>query len=273
MGKKTDRLIFALARFGLIIALAVCLISAVAAILTVSFNVPGRIRLNKNTWLIVSEFDRGIPFYAALNADIPDSSILRRSGGATSWRNYYPGDDTPAEISSDSIDYSDKIFSDFNVMNVRAESQDIKLSGAKLNTVVFYLQPRKFWDRLLLSLPGILTLLLVAFCSWQLLRIIAAIRSGSSFNESSAKRIAAIGWAIVFTVLLFFIVDAVQTNVVAISMNFTSTIPNYRMPFQATAYKEGFSHLDWLIGGAIILLISKAFSYGNQLQKYEDQTI
>jgi hypothetical protein len=154
-----------------------------------------------------------------------------------------------------------------------SESKDIKLGGAKLNTAVFYLQPRKFGDRLVLSLPRILTLLLVAFCSWQLFRLISAIHSGSSFTQSSPKRIASIGWAVLVTATSLFILDSLQNSVDFISLDFSSTIPNYRMPFQTTAYKDGFSQWHWLIGGAIILLVAKAFGYGNQLQKQENSTI
>jgi len=273
MRKKFDQLIFTAARFGLVIIMAGCLVSAIAAIITVSFNLPGRIRLNKNTSISLSEFDRGIPFYATLATEIPDSSIASNRGGTISLHNYYPGDDAREQVSLNGVDYSDKIVSDFKVLNERSASNDIKLSGAKLNAAVFYLQPAKILDRLVLSLPGILTLLLIAFCSWQLLRIVNAIHSGNSFNQSSVKKIAGIGWAILVTFLLLFILDSLQNSVASVSLDFSSTIPNYRMPFQATAYKKSFSHWDWLIGGAIILLVAKAFRYGNQLQKQEDLTI
>jgi hypothetical protein len=103
------------------------------------------------------------------------------------------------------------------------------VSGAKLKSAVFYLQPRKLWQRLVLAFPEILTLLLIAFCSWQLLRIVSAIYAGNSFNQLSARRIAAIGWAIVFTVILLFILHLLQANIAsAVTLKFNSTIPNYR---------------------------------------------
>ena len=277
MRKKIDRLIFAVARFGLIISMLGYLLSAIFAIITVSFNLSGKLWLDKNSWLRLSEFGPGVPFHATLGVPIPDSSIVSQIAGAKSLYNYYSLDKAPEQtseqISLDAAGYSDKILSDFKIYNVHSESKDIRAIGAKLETAVFHLQPRKFWDRMVLSLPRILPLLLIAFCSWQLLQLIRAIHSGTSFTESSSKRIASIGQAILFTALLLFILNSLQNSVTAISFNFSSTIPNYRMPFHATAYKEGFAEFEWLFAGTIVLLVAKAFSYGNQLQKYEDQTI
>ena len=277
MRKKIDRLIFSVARFGLIISIVGCLISAMAAIITVSFNLSGNFSLGKNRWIRLSEFGPGIPLHATLGAEIPDSNIVSEKAGARSLYNYYSADQVPQQTSKheslDAADYSDKISSDFKIYNYRSESKDIKLLGAKLDTAIFYVQPKKFWDRLVLSLPRILPLLLIAFCSWQLLQLVRAIHSGSAFTQSSPQRIARIGWAILVTALLLFILDLLPNTVNTIFFDFSSTIPNYRMPFQLTAYKEGFSELEWVFAGAVVLLVAKAFSYGNQLQKYEDATI
>jgi len=277
MRKKTDRIIFSVARFGLIISILGYSLSAMFAIITVSFNLSGKLWLNKNTWMRISEFGPGIPYHASLTLTIPDSSIVSEIAGASSLYNYYSLDLAPEQtgkqISLDAANYSDKILTDFKVYDGSSESKDIKSIGARLEKAVFHLQPSKFSDRIILSLPRILPYLLIAFCSWQLLQLVRAIHSGISFTESSSKRIAIIGWAIVVTALLLFILDLLQNSVSTISIDFSSTIPHYRMPFQVTAYKEGFSQLEWLFAGAIILLVAKAFSYGNQLQKYEDATI
>jgi hypothetical protein len=273
MRKKIDPIIFRVARIGLAISMIVCLLSAIVSIITLSFNLSGEIWVSKNTAIRLSEFGPGIPFHATLGAAIPDSSIVSEKAGARSLHNYYSEDHTTKQAVLDSADYSDKILSDFKVLNGRSSSEDIRLSGGNLNTAVFYIQSGKLWDRLVLSIPRILPLLLIAFCSWQLLLLVSAIHSGTSFTQSSPKRIASIGWAILITALLLFIFYLLQNSVDAISLNFSSTIPNYRMPFDATAYKENFSQWGWFIGGAIILLVAKAFSYGNQLQKYEDLTV
>ena len=277
MRKKIDRLIFSVARFGLIISTLGYFIAAMAAIITVSFNLSGNFSLGKNRWIRLSEFGPGIPLHATLDAAIPDSSIVSEKAGARSLYNYYSADhvsqQTSKHVSLDAAGYSDKISSDFRIYNNRAESNDIKLLGVKLNKAIFYLQPKKFRDRLVLSLPRILPLLLIAFCSWQLLQLVRAIHSGSAFTQSSPQRIARIGWAMLVTALLLFVLNLLQSNVNTIFFDFSSTIPNYRMPFELTAHKEGFSELEWVFAGAVILLVAKAFSYGNQLQKYEDSTI
>ena len=273
MRKKIDRFIFGIARSGLVIAMILCVMSAMAAIITVTFNLNGQIRLTKKSWTRLSEFGPGIPFHATLNAPIPDSSIVTEKGGGRALHNYYPEGRATGSLLFDSADYSDKILADFKVRNTQSESKDFKVSSANLTTAVFYVQPNKFWDRILLSIPRILPLLLIAFCAWQLLQLIRAIDSGTSFTQSSPKRIAGIGWAILFTGLILFILDILQNSLASISLSFSSTIPNYRVPFDATAYKEGFPIFNWLVIGAIILIVAKAFKYGNQLQKYEDLTV
>jgi hypothetical protein len=277
MRKKIDRLIFSVARFGLIVSIIGYSLSAMVAIITVSFNLSGKLWLNKKTWMRFSEFGPGIPFHATTTNPIPDSSIVIEMAGARALYNYYSVIHAPEQrgeqISLDAANYSDKIQSDFKIFAGRSESKDIRSIGARLDGVVVYLQPNRFRDKMVLSLPRILPLLLIAFCSWQLLQLVRAIHSGVSFTQSSPKRIASIGWAILLTALLLFILDLLQNSVTTIWLNFSSTIPKYRMPFEVSAYKEGFSELEWLFAGAIILLVAKAFSYGNQLQKYEDQTI
>ena len=277
MRKKIDPVIFAVARFGLIISIIVYSLSAIMSIITVTFNLSGEFRLGKNSWTRFSEFGPGIPFHATTTVQIPDSSIVTERAGARSLYNYYSlihsPEQTAEALSLDAANYSDKIRSDFKIFAGLSESKDIRPLGARLDGVVVYLQPSKFGDKMLLSLPRILPLLLIAFCSWQLLQLVRAIHSGVSFTQSSPKRIATIGWAILFTALLLFILDLLQNSVTTIWLNFTSTIPKYRLPFQLSVYKGGFSQLEWLFAGAIILLVAKAFRHGNQLQKYEDETI
>ena len=274
MRKKLDYFIFAFARFGLMLSFIFSLIAAFAAIIVVSVGLKGGIKFNESGSISLTQFDRGIPFHATINTEIPDSSMLHKWDRGSSFKNYFAGHPIKEQLTSDSLTYSDKIMSDFQLTGAWGDPTDIKISGGQLKTAVFYLQPEKLWHRLWLSLPGILTLLLIPFCCWQLLQFVRAIHSGNSFSQMSAKRLAKIGWAILFINVLFFILDLLQQRVASsILIDFHSTIPNFRMPFHVQAFKEGYFSLGWLFGSAIILLVAKAFKYGNQLQKYEDSTI
>ena len=274
MRKNFDSILFALARFGLVISIFGALLASIASIIMVSFDIKGKVPLGKNRWISLSAFDRGIPFPARLATEIPDSSIASGDASTHSLHYYYPESfDTPPAPVLDSTKYSDKIKADITVFNRWGNSTAMKVNGARLESATFYLQPTNFPDRLLLSLPGIMTWLLFAFCSWQILKIIRAIHSGSTFNESVSKRIASIGWAIIAVTFSFLILDYLQSNVSGVNVRFSSTIPNYRFPFYLSAHKESFTQLHWVFLGAVILIVGKAFRYGNQLQNYEDSTI
>src|SRR5687768_2787144 len=198
MRKKIDRSIFWVARLGLIITMIICLMTASAIILAVSFNISTRFPAGKDSWISITEYYRGIPFHARLGAEIPDSSIAQIKNGATSVFNYHAHIPTQLTL-HDNVDYSDKIMADFEMLDNHAHPAGIKITGTRVEDIIFFVQPKKFLDRLLLVLPEIFKLLLYAFCSWQLLQIIRAIHSGNSFTRSSAQRIASIGWAVLIT--------------------------------------------------------------------------
>jgi hypothetical protein len=272
MRNKKGYFLFALARFGLLLTIFLSLLAAIAAIVSLNSNWGGRVSAGKNRWIQLSDFSRGIPCRVRFSAEFPDSTVLKKGRHSTLVENFDYDYRPPAEVFQDSIEYSNRIATVFTVYDRKGRIKEMRPNG-KIESAVFYLNPTGSWDKFVLSVPRILPMLLLAFCCWQLYRILAAIYSGNSFIRASAKRMASIGWAILAVDLVFLVFDFFPNNIGTIGVSFISDIPNFRMPFQPGFGVDSMFRVDWLFLAAVILLLAKAFRYGNELQNYEDSTI
>jgi Protein of unknown function (DUF2975) len=225
--------------------------------------------------------ETGIPTPIRMSVSLEDSSFFDKTaagsriygtGYKSAMRHGVFKDATPR---SPAI-YSDTIVTQYAIANVEAmENKNgpaaYIAAGSITSGVIHVVTGRRGWRVLLLS-PLILFFSLIAFCAWQIARLLNDILAGNEFGNGNYTRLRNIGWGVIaYQLFLFLLQLAVENQVVFIT--FYSTIPNYRSPVDLVARPQIDCSFTWMIGGIILLILAYAFKKGHQLQLEQDLTI
>ena len=276
MKQVFDKLVFRFSKAILFLCTLLATLSAILVVASIFFNLPLYLSFKKGREISFTEFRRGIPFRVNLNSVIPDSSISTDIGGARSLINYFPYIDSAfyKDERTGPVVYSDTIHSRFKLFGTSgATRRDIKVNMVTLNSGTFYLKPGTVADKFLFAVPEILKMLLAAFCSWQLAKLVSSIHKGRSFRKKSYARLSRIGVAMIVADLLLLVTDMLPARINSVAIDFSASIPNYRFPFQTMGIRQGQFDLVLLLTGCLILIVAKAFQKGNELQGEQELTI
>ncbi|MES2004644.1 MAG: DUF2975 domain-containing protein [Bacteroidota bacterium] len=216
--------------------------------------------------------DTSILFRAKRNKDTTFFKVVRPDLNGN-WGWIQEDFDIPL-LSTDSVFYRDTIFSVYRTVNTSPPWKDNWKSVSKLNfeNGTAYIKPSSFYNRGLLLVPQVLFFMLLSYFCWQLAFFLDNIQRGQMFSFSNYARIRNLGISILIYQILLFIIYLLE-NSYRITIDYESTIPNYRTPIHMDA--EPDYHLGWsyLITGCILLIIAKAFYKGHKLQQEQDLTV
>jgi hypothetical protein len=139
------------------------------------------------------------------------------------------------------------------------------LSFNTADGIIFYSDGLpSFYDRIMLYLPGILITLTVGYACWQFAKILNSIEKNKEFSDKNYKRLFnAAGWIISIDLLLL-VFDVMNHSVVRGALHISpATSPGL------TSDENSFS-LTWLVVGCILMILSKVFRRGSELQEDHD---
>ena len=269
--KTYNWLIFKFSKGVLIISGAACWAAGLLLFLSVIFNFPPYLVLDKGKELIGwTDYKKGIPLEVKLNGEIPDTSIAFDLGSGKSIMNFYSGSDlqfADRKNLNDSIIYSDIISTRYDLNASSKSNNHFSINGLRFETATLFIKPKNFGQKLLFSIPGILKFLVLGYCAWQLAMLLHFIEAGKDFRNINYRRLLKIGWAILLFEGFQFLFSLLQGRITWLNIDFSSSIPNYRQPFELAAYSSQAVSIGWLLAGAIALVIAKAFQKGSMLQE------
>jgi hypothetical protein len=257
------------------------IISALVLMIYVLFPFKPYIRTSSNGVLGFTDYVKGIPFTTKANVTIPDTSFvfeyhLKGSGSSDAHINRYYGEvldngrDILNKLKNDTLVYGDTITTSFRHIDFEV---DRSIKAAKINSITYYIWPQNRWKRLFLFLPVLLLALTIAYCSWQLSRLMKDIIAEEVFRRKGYKRLAKVGYAILILQLIICLLSFTEFYRHSITIDFQSSINRFRMPFTISSHASSPLSLQWLVAGCIILIIAKGFQRGDRLQKDHDLTI
>jgi hypothetical protein len=251
------------------------MITALIYIAVLVFNVPPYIKTRNGTVIGYEEYSTGIPIKVRLSTRIPDTSLALKYEMTSTTINIRNGNlfrfVNPIK---DSIHYSDTITLGFERYRLDGPTSGFpKINGVRLDDATIYVKPETLGQKILFSLPNILPLLVIFWTCWQLSLILQSIYRGESFVFSNYKRFLKIGYAIVVLQGIYIAMSIWLYDLKEMQMKFTSNIPNYRQPFDATIYPIPLYSLPWLAVGCLIIILSYAFRKGSYIQEDHDLTI
>ena len=248
-------------------------IAGIILLLSVIFNFPPYISGKKSS-VGFMDFENGIPYNAPAYKSIPDSiEIINTSQGSATIYSL-PNDKYDREKFVPKGDIKSHIKIVTNYENHAKKENKIKINSSKINTIRFYVKAKTFGIKILFALPIILTLFTISFCSWKTGMLLHAIQKGFFFEHDNYKRILQIGLAILILQAILITLSIFQVQYIGYtSIQFESTIPNYRQPFDLSADANFQINLGWIVAGCIIIILSKAFYKGHNLQEEQEGTI
>lgn len=218
--------------------------------------------------IAIPDLHKEVPIDAHVWANIPDSSIAVHAQNGTRVINFEPEfalyDGVREDLELIDV-YKDTIR---NVVSKGKPDWDIK--RLTINSGVLYVQPSGFNQRMLLSILPILWCFVAGLCLWQLSKILKAIAEHEFFASHVPQRMSMIGWSIIAYQLACIIITIINYPYHSVTLEVSSSIPNYRAPFHISGFPENDYSITWLIAGAIILVFARAFKKGQVLQKDYD---
>ena len=117
-----------------------------------------------------------------------------------------------------------------------------------------------FYNRIVWVLPGILITVAVAYVSWQLSKMLHSIGHNNEFHERNYERLNRAGLCIVFVNMALLLLDVININVVRNFLN--APLMDVNSPHNESSFSFFF-----LLFGFILIILSKAFQRGAELQK------
>lgn len=249
-------------------------IVGIILLLSVVFNFPPY--LSGHDWRFgFVDFKKGIPYKTYVSTgSIPDSIEMIDTKNGSAYI-HYGGGDVPSlrkNISDTDIVSSVKIVTKYE--NTAEREEKIEISSSSLNEIRFFIRPKTIGIKLLFVLPIILTLLTVSFCAWKIGMLLHAIQIGLFFERNNYRRILQIGIAILILQAIIITLSIFQTQYIEnVHVRFTSSIPNYRQPFELGAYADLKINWGWIVAGCIFIILSRAFYKGHDLQEDHELSI
>ena len=132
-----------------------------------------------------------------------------------------------------------------------------------------YVQTKSALRKLQFLLPQLLSLLVAAYCMWQIGFLLHSITKQSAFENINFTRLRNVGWAIIFCQLGLL---ATQSQTKAFNLFIVKSGYYYPDLHFITWSAPPFS-LTWLLIGAITLIFTLAFRRGAHLQEEQALTV
>ena len=243
-------------------------------LLSVIFNFPPYVS-GKDWAFGFIDFKEGIPYNTYVSTGgIPDSIEMIETKNGNAFISYSKRDvpDLRKNITTADIVSSVKIVTNYE--NTAEKEDKIEISSSSLNTIRFLIRPKTFGVKLLFVLPIILTFFTISFCAWKIARLLDAIQRGMFFERDNYLRILQIGIAILILQVILITLSIFQIQYIGyVHIRFTSSIPNYRQPFQLGAAADLKINWGWIVAGCIFIILSKAFYKGHDLQEDHELSI
>ena len=254
-----------------------------AVILSISllFNLNPYVKIGKSNFGFTN-YDQCIPVKVSFPNPVIDTNIRFQTSQGGSGRIYkrndshYPSDQF-ANSPNEKIISSDTIIADYAI--VCKQDENIKAFSVKtfsFSEGVCYVETKSYAYKLLFILPKILLLIIVGFCFYQSGMLIHYIQNDGIFEMINFKRLQNIGIAIIGLQLFYFlhwVIIYVTGNYWYFTVDFSSTIPNFRSPIQIQASPDYGFDWYWFSFGCILFAIAKAFQKGYTLQQEQDLTV
>lgn len=148
---------------------------------------------------------------------------------------------------------------------------NLQVSGIIIEKGKLLIKPESLLQRLLLSIPLLLILLLVSFCCWQLSVFISNISKGNSFNLTNFKKLNKIGYTIIISYAGLLLFDtAINSN---IRVFLRSSLKDFWTPFEYNFKIDAKLDIVWLVVGVLFIILATAFKSGHKLQQEQDLTV
>lgn len=121
-----------------------------------------------------------------------------------------------------------------------------------------------FYDRIMLYVPAILITLTIGYACWQFAKILGSIENNKAFLDRNYKRLFNAGAWIIIADLALLVFDVMNHSVVRGALHISpATSPGL------SSNENSFS-LTWLVVGCILMILSKVFRKGSELQEDHD---
>ncbi len=232
---------------------------------------------SSGSWGIgLTDFEKGIPVRVVFNHNLSDTSFYaetsdNRDGSYETGDPFitYQGKSFFDSLISPRAIYRDTITTTYLAHNIFDNA--FSINGGSIQKGIINIQTQDVWFRLRLLFPLFITVLVSAYCMWQIAFLLQSITKEAAFESINFKRLRSVGWAIiVYQLVLFFVTSY---HYMSFQISFASSIPHYRSPITLSADTDSDFSVSWLLMGTAILILALAFKRGAELQQEQALTI
>lgn len=150
---------------------------------------------------------------------------------------------------------------------------NLQVSGIIIEKGKLLIKPESLLQRLLLSVPLLLILLLVSYCCWQLSAFINNICRGNSFNLTNFQKLNKIGYAMIISYAGLLLFDTAINSKSNIKVFLESSLKDFWTPFEYNFKIDAKLDIVWLVAGVLFIILATAFKSGHKLQQEQDLTV
>ena len=263
---------------GLMLASIVCGIAAIVQLGCAIFNFNPYYETSKKngSWSSIgTNYKEGIPLTINVNStNISDTSIRFVSGRTSGVYNHSSDLERMSLNKKDTLKRLDTIYGEYvlSYWNDSLGKKEQQVNNVSFSTFTVKVKPSSTMQRYLLLLPAIFFLFVLSYCFWQVAKFLHFIQLKDFFNFINYKRLRNIGVCLLVYQLIMFIFDLLF-NKYNVSIQFNSTISNWRSPLYLSGSPQSNSSIMYFIIGCCFLIAAKAFKDGNQIKQEQDLTI
>lgn len=261
-------------QFVIKLTMIVCIVGTVVLTIHVLFPYKPFFRTGSHLFGY-TDYDRGIPFRTNQPFKIPDSIFRHtweREDGARvenyrAVHNAGVGDmEVPFHVGQGRLVIADTFHTWFSTSS-SGIAMDSSVLSSQIDQMTFYLKARNRGERFVLFLPDLLIGLLYIFCAWHVSKLMRDIVHGNAFKNPNYKRLQAMGLALVFVQLSFFVLGHFWPYTGSFTIHFVSNQLTKAIPLQISASAGNPFELRWLLLGCIVWILAKGFREGKDLQR------
>lgn len=223
----------------------------------------------KNKHLGISGYDKGfIPASFSSYKSLTDMSIKRKtdSDSFIDYKSYTTTTTTQLNIPVIQSDTITTVYKDMSRNN-------FQVSGLIIEKGKILIKPTSMKQKLILSTPLLLILLMIFYGSRQIAIFLNNISKGNSFNLTNFQRLNKAGFAVIASYLFLFIYDAVINSTSKITVFLESSLKDFWSPFEYNFRIDSKMDVIWLMVGVFFIILASAFKSGYKLQQEQDLTV
>lgn len=221
----------------------------------------------RNKYFGIAGYEKGfVPVSFTSYKGFPDISIKRKTdyGVFIDYKSYTNIHTTVLDKKAIQNDTITTIYKDLGRNN-------FQVSGMIIEKGKILIKPESLLQRLLLSVPLLLILLLVSFCCWQLSVFISNISKGNSFNLTNFQKLNKIGYTIIISYAGLLLFDTTINSNIRVFLR--SSLKDFWTPFEYNFKIDAKLDIVWLVVGVLFIILATAFKSGHKLQQEQDLTV